>query len=79
MLEIDSTSRNRLNSVYMGLFFVEGAIASSLAGPLFSFQWVAVVSVGTGLPLVALAGYLMHGRDAVGDQSLVESSTKQSA
>ena len=62
VLSIDPASRNRLNSVYMATFFAGGAIASSLAGPLFHRGWSAVAAAGTLMPLLGLAIFLLHER-----------------
>jgi predicted MFS family arabinose efflux permease len=62
VLLASSAARNRLNSVYMCIFFIGAAIASSLAGPLYQLGWPAVAVAGTLLPLLALAIYL--GLDA---------------
>ena len=62
VLSIDPASRNRLNSVYMATFFAGGAIASSIAGPLFHRGWSAVAAAGTLMPLLGLAVYLLHER-----------------
>lgn len=58
VLGLDPVARNRVNSVYMGTFFIGGAIGSSIAGPLFHQGWWAVALAGTLLPLLALAVYL---------------------
>lgn len=58
VLGLEPAARNRVNSVYMGTFFIGGAIGSSVAGPLFHRGWWAVALAGTLLPLLALAIYL---------------------
>ena len=60
VLEIEPAARSRLNSVYMSTFFMGGALASSLAGPLYRQAWQYVAALGVTLPLVALAIYLAH-------------------
>ncbi len=62
VLLIDPALRNRLNSVYMAVFFAGAAMASSVAGLLFRHGWAAVAAVGTLLPLAALAIYMAVGR-----------------
>jgi len=62
VLSVDPASRSRLNSVYMSVFYVGGAIASSVAGWLFHHSWQAVALAGALLPLVALVVYLAHER-----------------
>jgi len=62
VLGIDPALRNRLNSVYMAIFFAGAAMASSAAGPLFRQGWPDVALVGAVLPLVALAIYLGYER-----------------
>lgn len=58
VLGLDPAARNRVNSVYMGTFFIGGAIGSSVAGLLFHQGWWAVAMAGTLLPMLALAIYL---------------------
>ncbi|SFN31116.1 MFS transporter [Variovorax sp. OV329] len=58
VLSLDPVARNRANSVYMGTFFIGGAIGSSVAGLLFHQGWWAVATAGALLPLLALATYL---------------------
>jgi predicted MFS family arabinose efflux permease len=65
VLMIDPALRNRLNSVYMAVFFAGAAVASSTAGGLFHRSWPTVAAVGTLLPLVGLAIYLVCDRKQV--------------
>jgi len=62
VLSLAPALRNRLNSLYMAIFFAGAAMASSAAGWLFRHDWSDVALVGSLLPLLALAIYLGHGR-----------------
>lgn len=62
VLALDAAVRNRLNSVYIGLFFFGGALASSAAGTLFRRGWNAVACAGALLAAAALAIYALYDR-----------------
>lgn len=50
--------RSRLNTLYIAIFFLGGAVGSGLAGPLFAQGgWNAVVVAGATLPLVGLLAW----------------------
>ncbi|MET0613527.1 MAG: MFS transporter [Pseudomonas caspiana] len=60
---LDPASRGRLNALYMTSIFVGGAIGSALASSLYEQNgWQGVVLLGAGLPLIALAVFLISGR-----------------
>ncbi|MFK7699801.1 MFS transporter [Pseudomonas caspiana] len=60
---LDPASRGRLNALYMTSIFVGGAIGSALASSLYEQNgWHGVVLLGAGLPLIALAVFLVSGR-----------------
>ncbi|WP_349970695.1 MFS transporter [Pseudomonas caspiana] len=60
---LDPASRGRLNALYMTSIFVGGAIGSALASSLYEQNgWQGVVLLGAGLPLIALAVFLVSGR-----------------
>ena len=62
--------RSRLNGLYMAIFFVGGAVGSSIASLVYTyFGWRGVSTIGTLFPLVALAGYAIEclgSRDSSG-------------
>ena len=50
--------RSRLNGLYMALFFMGGALGSSLGGWVYAgYGWEGVLAVGALFPLTALAVY----------------------
>lgn len=52
--------RNRLNSVYMAIFFLGGALGSALTSPtLHYFGWHAYAALGIAFPSIALLAFLI--------------------
>ncbi len=50
--------RSRLNTLYIAIFFLGGAVGSGLAGPLFAHGgWNSVVMAGATLPLLGLLAW----------------------
>ncbi|MGY2170458.1 MFS transporter [Pseudomonas gingeri] len=57
---LDAASRGRLNALYMTSIFIGGAIGSALASTLYEQGgWLAIMAVGSALPLLALLSFLM--------------------
>jgi len=57
---LDPASRGRLNALYMTSIFVGGAIGSAMASALYEHDgWKGVIAFGAGLPLVALAVFVL--------------------
>lgn len=57
---LDPASRGRLNALYMTSIFVGGAIGSAMASALYEHDgWQGVIAFGAGLPLVALAVFVL--------------------
>ncbi|KQQ45285.1 MFS transporter [Duganella sp. Leaf126] len=55
--------RSRLNGLYMALFFMGGAIGSSLGGWMFAhYGWHGVLLTGLAFPLIGLAVYATEPR-----------------
>ncbi|HEY2132615.1 MAG TPA: MFS transporter [Acetobacteraceae bacterium] len=54
--------RSRLNSVFFAVFFVGGAIGSTLASVLFAHSWGAVAALGMALPAITLVAFLLERR-----------------
>lgn len=60
---LDDTSRARLNSAYIAIFFVGGAIGSQLGSYAYrAGGWPWVTAVGAALPVLALLGWLTERR-----------------
>lgn len=60
---LDPNSRARLNAVYMTSIFVGGAVGSLVAATLFhNGGWHLVAGAGVVLPLAALLGFYLRGR-----------------
>ncbi|MNT35116.1 Major Facilitator Superfamily protein [compost metagenome] len=56
---LGSEARGRLNGLFMAIFFIGGAIGSSLAGWSYSVGgWHLTAVIGLALPLVALLYFL---------------------
>ncbi|MEF2073740.1 hypothetical protein [Consotaella aegiceratis] len=52
---LDASIRNRLNAVYMAVFFTGGALGSALTSPVLqSFGWTGLCVIGVALPAAAL-------------------------
>lgn len=57
--------RGRVNGVFMAVFFLGGAIGSSVGGWAYATGgWKAAVAIGFTLPLLAFAYYLTEGKPA---------------
>jgi predicted MFS family arabinose efflux permease len=57
--------RNRLNGLYIAMFFVGGAIGSALASPLYETAgWRAVVAAGMLMPVFSFLYFLTEFREA---------------
>lgn len=55
--------RSRLNGLYMALFFMGGAIGSSLGGWMFAAHgWTGVLWTGLAFPLIALCIFATEKR-----------------
>lgn len=51
--------RNRLNGLYIAIFFVGGAFGSAVASPLYEFGgWPAIVAAGLAFPMLSFLYYL---------------------
>lgn len=58
--------RNRLNGLYIAIFFVGGAVGSAIASPLYqSGGWTATVVAGMAFPAIAFLYYLTEFRPMV--------------
>jgi predicted MFS family arabinose efflux permease len=55
--------RGRLNSVFVAVFFVGGAVGSALASVLFAYSWTAVALLGTLLPAATLLALATERRN----------------
>jgi predicted MFS family arabinose efflux permease len=57
---LDPASRGRLNALYMTSIFIGGAVGSAIASTLYEKEgWQGVIAVGAGLPLLALAAFVL--------------------
>jgi len=62
---IGSHLRSRLNGLFMAIFFIGGAVGSSVASvAMQEGGWVAVSWIGFGLPVAAWLYYMTDGRPA---------------
>lgn len=62
---LGSEARGRLNGLFMAIFFLGGAIGSSLGGWSYTQGgWNLTSLIGTGLPLLALIYYFTERRSA---------------
>lgn len=60
---LGSEARGRLNGLFMSIFFVGGAVGSSLGGWSYAHGgWSLTTLIGCGLPLLALLYYLTETR-----------------
>jgi predicted MFS family arabinose efflux permease len=60
---LDQTSRARLNSAYIAIFFVGGAAGSQLGSYAYRIGgWPAVTAAGAALPLLALLAWTTEPR-----------------
>jgi predicted MFS family arabinose efflux permease len=58
ILGLSADARNRLNSVYMALYFTGAAAGSALASHAYaSWRWAGVSALGIGLSLLALVAF----------------------
>lgn len=58
LFSLGADVRSRLNGLYMAMFFMGGAIGSSLGGWVYaSYGWQGVLAVGALFPLTALVVY----------------------
>jgi len=65
ILGLSADARNRLNSVYMAIYFTGAAAGSALASHAYaSWRWAGVSALGIGLALLALAAFFTLGTDA---------------
>jgi predicted MFS family arabinose efflux permease len=63
IFSIGSQLRSRLNGLYMAIFFIGGAVGSSVASlAMQSGGWVAVSWIGLGLPVAAFFYHLSDAR-----------------
>ncbi|WP_431945150.1 MFS transporter [Actinacidiphila sp. bgisy167] len=63
--QLDATARSRLNSAFIALFFVGGALGSELGSLAYhAAGWTAVSYLGAGLPLIALGYWATEWRAA---------------
>jgi len=54
LLSMDDATGNRLNSLFVAMFFLGGALGSALAAPLFQLGWSTVAIAGVAAGLLAL-------------------------
>ena len=60
---LPSAARNRLNGLYIAMFFLGGATGSAMSSPLYETGgWRAVVIAGAILPAIAFLYYLTELR-----------------
>ena len=65
VLGLSSEFRNRLNTVYMVIYFAGGALGSMLGASAFSaFGWAGTSALGIGFSLLALASFFLVERQA---------------
>jgi len=58
ILGLSADARNRLNSVYIALYFTGAAAGSALASHAYaSWRWAGVSALGIGLALLALVAF----------------------
>jgi len=58
ILGLSADARNRLNSVYMAIYFTGAAAGSALASHAYaSWRWAGVSALGIGLSLLGLAAF----------------------
>ncbi|MBI0331405.1 MFS transporter [Burkholderia plantarii] len=62
VLSLDAVARNRLNSLYIAMFFFGGALGSALASAALAPGWPAVAGLGV---LLAAAAALIAGEPAI--------------
>lgn len=56
---LSAAIRNRLNGIYIAMFFLGGAVGSAIASPLYvTGGWPAVVAAGAAFPALAFLYYL---------------------
>ncbi len=55
---LNPNMRSRINGIYIAIFFLGGAVGSSIASPVYSaFGWPGICIIGMAMPLAALAFY----------------------
>lgn len=65
--QLDANARARLNSAFIALFFVGGALGSQFGSLAFhAGGWTAVALLGTALPVLALLYWATEFRDRTG-------------
>jgi predicted MFS family arabinose efflux permease len=65
--QLDANARARLNSAFIALFFVGGALGSQFGSLAFhAGGWTAVALLGTALPVLALLYWVTEFRDRTG-------------
>jgi len=60
---LNPAMRSRLNGAFMAIFFLGGAAGSAVTSPILThYAWPGLCTLGTTLPLVALAYFAIAGR-----------------
>ncbi len=60
---LDESQRSRLNTLYISIFFLGGAVGSALASQAYGHGgWTWVVAIGSGGPLLAFFYWLTERR-----------------
>ncbi len=62
VLSLDAAARNRVNSLYIAMFFFGGALGSALASAALAPGWPAVAGLGV---LLAAAAALIAGEPTI--------------
>ena len=69
VLGLSAEFRNRLNTVYMVVYFAGGALGSMLgASAISAFGWAGTSALGIGFSLLALAAFFLIERRAAAAQ-----------
>ena len=70
LFALAAATRSRLNGLYIALFFLGGALGSSLGGWMYaSHGWQGVLWAGLAFPLTALLLWLSEARDSAAAHS----------